>query len=653
MLTGDLQVDKAAIEVGTAIFKEVLKSAWSGASKMPDWIRKKYADADPFGLEATKYCERIEKQYNSMRIIGMPRAVPIRSIFVRVNILQKISSQRRSTLEAMELELDRDRASFGLVASTMDGLKVADNEPRLIVLGKPGGGKTTFLKWLALSAMDGHFTKRKVPVFVPLKDWSDGKDTIQEFINNEFKISGFEEPQGFVTKLLETGNLILLLDALDEVNDPGRLTVALKEVRALSSKYPAIKIILSCRTAAYNYIFEQFVDVELADFQHHQVERFVRNWFVNLPGKGELCLSELALDKNRPIRNLCATPLLLTLMCLAFDEGMSFPSNRAELYKEALDALLKKWDSSRAVRRNTAYQHLSLAKKELMLSRIAAKSFENGAYFMKQDEVEREISVFMSNLKSSPSQSDAEVDPAEVLKEIEAQHGILVERAFRIYSFSHLTFQEFFTARAITENTNPNGPADLVAAHVLDPRWREVFILTTGLLAQADDFVLRIRAGLTQLCESFDLKSILRNNASLVYAVAAIPKPLRRALALSYVIERLQARDSEYGAVVGACQELVEDMQREFGRVKKLDQATIQTLKIGLDKSRKNVDEAVEYIVSRPPNVTKQLFEYIRLTRLLVNCLNVDAYITAITRQQIVESILVEDSPWGVGSNYQ
>ena len=35
------------------------------------------------------------------------------------------------------------------------------------------------------------------------------------------------------------------------------------------------------------------------------------------------------------------------------------------------------------------------------------------------------------------------------MKSIEAQHELLVERARRIYSFSPLTFQEYFTARAI------------------------------------------------------------------------------------------------------------------------------------------------------------------------------------------------------------
>lgn len=633
------------VAVGKELIKDVIKVAWGKVAKVPEWVKHRYEKEDPFGLEATKYCARVQERYGTMRIIGMARPMPIKSIFVRVNMLHKISAQRRSSIEDLEQQLDRDQNGFGLVSSTLEGLEVVNREPRLVVLGKPGGGKTTFLKWIALAAIEGLFTERLMPVFIPMKDWSDGKDTLLEYIRAEFKICGFEDPAVFVDGMLEAGSLVLLFDALDEVNDSDRLGKAHKEIRDLASKYPQLRIVISCRTAAYNYLFEQFSDVELADFHQGQVKQFVRNWFCDQQQKADLCLAELSLDKNRAIRNLCQTPLLLTLMCLAFDEGMTFPNNRAELYKEALDALLKKWDASRSVRRNTAYQQLSLAKKELLLSRIAAKSFERGAYFIRQADLEQDIGEFMANLKVAPGTEAGDVDAAEVLKEIESQHGVLVERAQRIYSFSHLTFQEYFTARTITENTNQGGPADLVERHATEPRWREVFVLTTGLLTEADDFVKRMRGRLSLVAQTNpEVRDFLNRNASLVHATASIPLPLRRALALAHVADQLQLTEPSYGAVVNACKELVDDMQKEFGRIKKIEVATIQTLKMGLDEAREKVAQVVIHVAHYHGSGVKALNEYIQLTRLLINCLNVDAYITTPTREQIISGILIEQS---------
>ena len=646
IITGDATSDQLIADVGKELIKDAINAAWGKVAKVPEWAKQRYEKEDPFGLEAAKYCKRVQERYGTMRIIGMARPMPIHNIFVRVNMLHKISAQRRSTIEDLEEQLNRDQSGFGQVLSTLEGQQVVNREPRLVVLGKPGGGKTTFLKWIALSAIKGQFSERRIPVFIPMKDWSDGKDTLLAYILDEFKICGFEDPKALVEGMLEAGSLILLFDALDEVNDTERLGKAHKEIRDLGSKYPQLRIVISCRTAAYNYLFEQFADVELADFQQGQVRQFVRNWFCDQSQKADLCLAELSLEKNKAIRDLCRTPLLLTLMCLAFDEGMTFPNNRAELYKEALDALLKKWDASRSVRRNTAYQQLSLAKKELLLSRIASKFFERGAYFIRQSDLEQEIDLFMANLKVTPSVDAGNVDAAEILKEIESQHGVLVERAQRIYSFSHLTFQEYFTARTITENTNQRGPVDLVERHATDPRWREVFVLTTGLLTEADDFVKRMRGKLTLIAQtSSEVRDFLNRNAALVNAAAAIPLPLRRALALAHVTTKLQQIEPSYGAVVNACKELVDDMQKEFGRIKKIELATIQTLKMGLDEARERVDLVVNHVAQYHRGEVNALSEYIQLTRLLVNCLNVDAYITKPTREQIISSILVEPKP--------
>jgi predicted NACHT family NTPase len=78
-----------------------------------------------------------------------------------------------------------------------------------------------------------------------------------------------------------------------------------------------------------------------------------------------------------------------------------------------------------------------------------------------------------------------------VLNSIAAQHGLLVERARGIYSFSHLTFQEYFTARWFKEKADVDFGA--LISHVTDKQWREVFLLTVGMLKSVDKLVLGMK----------------------------------------------------------------------------------------------------------------------------------------------------------------
>jgi hypothetical protein len=95
-------------------------------------------------------------------------------------------------------------------------------------------------------------------------------------------------------------------------------------------------------------------------------------------------------------------------------------------------------------------------------------------------------------MQTLPDSKSQEVDAGVIVKAIEAQHGILVERAYRIYSFSHLTFQEFFTSRYIIDNYSDKQLGQMMQ-HMLDSRWHEIFIMSASLLSNADQFFGKFR----------------------------------------------------------------------------------------------------------------------------------------------------------------
>ncbi|MBD2496608.1 NACHT domain-containing protein, partial [Nostoc sp. FACHB-280] len=87
---------------------------------------------------------------------------------------------------------------------------------------------------------------------------------------------------------------------------------------------------------------------------------------------------------------------------------------------------------------------------------------------------------------------ELQLESEAVLKSIEAQHGLLTERARGIFSFSYLVFQEYFTARKIVASHNLQALEQALAglvSHITDPHWREIFLLTAAMLRSADGLV--------------------------------------------------------------------------------------------------------------------------------------------------------------------
>ncbi|GAB4205435.1 MAG: hypothetical protein Fur006_61570 [Coleofasciculaceae cyanobacterium] len=462
----------------------------------------------------------IQERCGTMRVLDMNQPIALGEIYTSVNILDKITGRRGLELTALMREANPEKFDHFCLGEVRErrvpGLKAVETFSKLMILGKPGAGKTTFLKHLAIQCIGRMFQCDRVPVFITLKDFAEadsasssdvgtsGKPDLLEYID---RLIG-TNPVGArytvpLLRILSAGRALILLDGLDEVRDADSSRV-LRQIRDFSQQFPQNQFVITCRIAAREYTFEQFTEVEIADFDDKQIADFSNKWFrsKNDSIKAECFLQKLKGDV--PIRELATSPLLLTLLCLVFEDSGSFPTNRAELYQTGVDVLLKKWDVKRNIEREQVYKRLSLKRKEDLLSQIARITFEAGNYFFKQREVERYITQYIQNLPDASTDPEAlELDSAAVLKSIEAQHGLFVERARGIYSFSHLTFHEYFTARKIVASCNPYAVDDAMLQqlvnHITEKRWREVILLATGMLDSTDSLLQSMKAKIDEL----------------------------------------------------------------------------------------------------------------------------------------------------------
>ena len=109
------------------------------------------------------------------------------------------------------------------------------------------------------------------------------------------------------------------------------------------------------------------------------------------------------------------------------------------------------------------------------------------------------VSLRRSLARHVPSSDvDQQPDGETILQAIEAQHGILSQRAKDIYAFAHLTFQEYYTAKYIVDNAH-QGTIGPLMTHIAEDRWREVFLLTASLLDETGAFFSEMQKNICKL----------------------------------------------------------------------------------------------------------------------------------------------------------
>lgn len=428
-------------------------------------------------------------------------SVGLDKIYTSVQLLDR-SALRYFESEATLQEQYREsgKRSFSVTqAEKTPGLQVANEQQHLMVLGGPGVGKSTFLQKVGLESLrtlgrrdfaakdssnllvpqDIFYQHPCIPVMLELRQFDKPDLSIKAAIAEELSTCGFPVAEELTDLFLKNGKLLVLLDGLDEV-PTATLDHVLKEIRSLVDRYSDNRFIASCRVAAYTFGgFTRFKDVAMASFEDWQIQQFIQNWFQKErdteTNTAERCWELLNSNDYQAAKELAQTPLLLTLLCVVYDEFQDFPKKRHSLYDEALDVLLRKWASEKRIQRDPIYQELSAELELDMLAEIAYTSFVDDQLFFAKNRLINQIREFLVDNLNAPRHLDAET----VLKEIEIQQGILVERSRNAYSFSHLTFQEYLTAKCIVDNQKS---LQLVRNHINDRHWKEVFLLIAGLM---------------------------------------------------------------------------------------------------------------------------------------------------------------------------
>jgi HEAT repeat protein len=319
------------------------------------------------------YPESLEDRYGNLDLSGLDVREPIklREIFFEQNVCEEIDRKQPELFDPAEedpqsRQAEEDRPLKNPVKSSEPVTKVLkENCQRAVILGGPGSGKSTLMRYLALdwarkqtgqstlvqySPWDwtvehakqfpilielGEYVKDRMPSESFLEFWYRGLGSVWKFDANRLQESFKKEPH------------LVMFDGLDEITVGVASPVENRQLyRDIANKivdfadqYPAAQIIVTSRLGGYNperlrnAKFRHFV---LQDLKPTQIVEFIDKWckLVLEKDADRQQLKERlnrAFEDSTAIQNLATNPQILTMMAIILSHHGSLPSE-GELY---------------------------------------------------------------------------------------------------------------------------------------------------------------------------------------------------------------------------------------------------------------------------------------------------------------------------------
>lgn len=463
-------------------------------------VREKSSSAAVFGLNEA-YLQSIDAQIELLtrpllvNVDAIDSALPKYRSVLR-SIVGKLQPPNFDGSDAVALnrlfvvpELtteDEDNQRYGV------GLLDLITMHRAVILGDPGGGKTTLTKKIALELTDGLLLEpsdEKVSVLVPfiivLREFGAflgrAPGSVADFISEALK-STYQTTlsSAEVEYLFTIGRAYVIFDGLDELLDSRDRQRVADIVTGFAALYTNARVLVTSRRVGYLQAplpIDQFVRLSLEGFETHQIEQYVRNWFSLIGDLTTERREELAsgfIAESADVPELQSSPLMLALICTIYRFEGYIPRNRPDVYEKCSRMLFDRWDRHRGLRRQFEFEaHIEPALMSL-------------AYQIYLD----------PSLQSGITERHLVEKAAEYLDEWQYDNRILAESAARefvdfckgrawvftdvgltpdgesLYTFTHRTFLEFFTGAHLARmDVSFDNLLDLIVEKVRRSEW--------------------------------------------------------------------------------------------------------------------------------------------------------------------------------------
>jgi len=358
-----------------------------------------------------------------------------------------------ASLEDSEKDLETGEPSVIDIEELMGRKKL------ILLRGDAGTGKTTLVKHLAYTI--SHNTCHKslrgyLPVMVFLKDlWLIYSEEMQKnnrkIIFEDLLIRCLEKnkcklPWETVSNYLAHQKVLFLMDGLDEV--PGRLRPDLVDIMAqFQFDNKENRFLLTGRPHGISGKAEARFGDDLQDIDpldDKKVKDFITKWFRAVSGRaaglGEVTAEGMISDirQHEHISVFTRNPLLLTAVCILYQDGKRIPDQRADLYNRIIDNLIHR----------RFHDPAQPGKENETLEFLMALAFENQKKDRKTIVIDDALDILEKTaVRKGEKETNYRQRFLHMFNEVEPACGLFNRLGSGEIEFTHLTFQEFLAAK--------------------------------------------------------------------------------------------------------------------------------------------------------------------------------------------------------------
>jgi hypothetical protein len=371
----------------------------------------------------------------------------------------------------------------------------------MAIVAAPGTGKTTTLLQLAESMLS---TGNKIPVFIPLSEWSLQTEHLLQSISRRAGFVGFREQH--LLLLAHHGRLVLLLDGWNELDQNSRRRT-LGELSSLRRDFPFLRIVISTRRQALDVpITGPVIEVgSLSEEQQLEIARGLRGT------EGEAIL-DLAW-RTRGVHELVAIPLYLNTL-IAHAPAGAVPNTKEEILRLFVTAHEKLSEKAEVLRNETLGFHRDF------LVGLAAAATEDATTAMSERRARQTVKRVEDRLLAEGQIVGTPPQPNNVLDALVNHHTLIRSGAGqRAISFQHQQFQEWFASFEVEALMQAVAAGDQEAqrnlrVRVLNaPAWEEQILFASERLSRDDKLAQQAVAG--SILESLTIDPMLA--AEMIY----------------------------------------------------------------------------------------------------------------------------------------